>query len=83
MKKSISIILCIFYSILTFAQEYSIVIKDGHVIDPKNNIDDVMDVAISNGGGRFVRNQKTSIQKGSSGSECKRFICYRNRHSLA
>ena len=49
MKKSISIILCIFYSILTFAQEYSIVIKDGHVIDPKNNIDDVMDVAISNG----------------------------------
>ena len=49
MKKSISIILCIFYSILTFAQEYSIVIKDGHVIDPKNNIDDVMDVAINNG----------------------------------
>jgi dihydroorotase len=49
MKKSISIFLCIFYSILTFAQEYSIVIKDGHVIDPKNNIDDVMDVAISNG----------------------------------
>jgi len=49
MKKSILIILCIYYSILTFAQEYSIVIKDGHVIDPKNNIDDVMDVAISNG----------------------------------
>ena len=49
MKKSISIILCIFYSFLTFAQEYSIVIKDGHVIDPKNNIDGIMDVAISNG----------------------------------
>jgi len=29
-----------------FAQNYSIVIKGGHVIDPKNNIDEVMDVAI-------------------------------------
>ena len=49
MKKSISIFLCIFYSLLTFAQEYNIVIKDGHVIDPKNNIDGVMDIAISDG----------------------------------
>ncbi|HEY6974691.1 MAG TPA: amidohydrolase/deacetylase family metallohydrolase [Chitinophagaceae bacterium] len=31
------------------SQPYSIVIKDGHVIDPKNNIDDVMDIAINNG----------------------------------
>jgi len=31
------------------AQEYSIVIKGGHVIDPKNNIDEVMDVAIQEG----------------------------------
>src|SRR6476469_7109671 len=31
------------------SQSYSIVIKDGHVIDPKNNIDGVMDVAINNG----------------------------------
>lgn len=31
------------------AQEYSIVIKEGHVIDPKNNIDGVMDVAIADG----------------------------------
>lgn len=30
------------------AQSYDIVIKGGHVIDPKNNIDAVMDVAISN-----------------------------------
>lgn len=28
------------------AQDYSIVIKGGHVIDPKNNINEVMDVAI-------------------------------------
>src|ERR1044071_8538673 len=32
-----------------FAQEYNIVIKGGHVIDPKNNIDEVMDIAISKG----------------------------------
>jgi dihydroorotase len=34
---------------LTEAQTYNIVIKGGHVIDPKNNIDDVMDVAIKDG----------------------------------
>jgi dihydroorotase len=31
------------------SQTYNIVIKSGHVIDPKNNIDEVMDVAISDG----------------------------------
>ncbi|ULQ50729.1 amidohydrolase/deacetylase family metallohydrolase [Flavihumibacter fluvii] len=31
------------------AQSYDIVIKGGHVIDPKNNIDAVMDVAIKDG----------------------------------
>jgi len=30
-------------------QQYNIVIKDGHVIDPKNNIDAIMDVAITDG----------------------------------
>jgi len=34
---------------LSMAQTYSIVIKGGHVIDPKNNIDGVMDIAISDG----------------------------------
>jgi len=29
-----------------YAQDYTIVIKGGHVIDPKNNINEVMDVAI-------------------------------------
>lgn len=28
------------------AQDYDILIKNGHVIDPKNEIDGVMDVAI-------------------------------------
>lgn len=31
------------------AQDYDIVIKGGHVIDAKNNIDDVMDVAVKDG----------------------------------
>jgi dihydroorotase len=31
------------------AQTYSIVIKGGHVIDPKNNINDVMDIAVKDG----------------------------------
>lgn len=31
------------------SQSYDIVIKNGHLIDPKNNIDGIMDVAISNG----------------------------------
>lgn len=32
-----------------WAQQYSIVIKNGHVIDPRNNINGVMDVAVSGG----------------------------------
>jgi dihydroorotase len=31
------------------AQTYSIVIKGGHVIDPKNNINDVMDIGVKDG----------------------------------
>nr|WP_199081495.1 amidohydrolase/deacetylase family metallohydrolase [Pedobacter sp. ASV19] len=35
-----------FWSLSLHAQLYTIVIKGGHVIDPKNNLDEVMDVAI-------------------------------------
>jgi dihydroorotase len=31
----------------SYAQQYSLLIKGGHVIDPRNNIDAVMDVALS------------------------------------
>jgi dihydroorotase len=31
------------------AQTYDIVIKGGHVIDPKNNVDAIRDIAISDG----------------------------------
>ena len=45
------LILLILFIITGFAmaQTYSIVIKGGHVIDPKNNIDAVMDIAIKDG----------------------------------
>jgi dihydroorotase len=45
------------------AQPYSIVIKDGHVIDPKNNIDAVMDVAVNNG--KIVAVSKNIDAKGA------------------
>lgn len=31
------------------AQTYSVVIKGGHIIDPKNNVDEVMDIGIADG----------------------------------
>ena len=43
------LILSFFLSSPLSAQNYSIVIKGGHVIDPKNSIDEVMDVAVTEG----------------------------------
>jgi dihydroorotase len=34
---------------LIYAQPYKIIIKGGHVIDPKNNINEIMDIAIKDG----------------------------------
>lgn len=45
------------------AQEYTIVIKGGHVIDPKNNINELMDVAITDN--KIVRVAK-NIDAGSA-----------------
>jgi dihydroorotase len=45
-------ILFLIYAFLgnpSLAQTYSLVIKNGHVIDPRNNIDEVMDIAVNNG----------------------------------
>lgn len=53
MKKIIKVyfllLVILFASADLFAQAYDIVIKGGHVIDPKNNLDAVMDVAIKDG----------------------------------
>jgi dihydroorotase len=37
------------FPFFAFSQTYNIVIKAGHVIDPKNKIDEVMDIAIRDG----------------------------------
>ncbi|RDC62780.1 Dihydroorotase [Adhaeribacter pallidiroseus] len=51
MLKTLFTALCLLPYALVFAQTqpYNIVIKGGHVIDPKNNIDGPMDVAIKEG----------------------------------
>jgi dihydroorotase len=51
MKKiyCLSLVVLTFFEPTVFAQSYDIVIKGGHVIDAKNNIDAVMDVAIGHG----------------------------------
>jgi len=50
MRTFISFFALVFFASLSWAQPYSILIKNGHVIDPKNNIDAVMDIAVSNNG---------------------------------
>jgi dihydroorotase len=50
--KPVRLVTGLFLIFLTFsmqAQEIDLLLKGGHVIDPKNNIDAVMDVAIANG----------------------------------
>lgn len=41
--------LCLSAGSPVLAQNYSLVIKNGHLIDPKNNIDGLMDVAVQDG----------------------------------
>ena len=49
MKKSVILLLLFLQLQFVFAQKIEMLIKGGHVIDPKNNIDGILDVAISNG----------------------------------
>ncbi len=49
LKKSIFISLILLMSTFAIAQQYRILIKGGHVIDPKNNVDGIMDIGINNG----------------------------------
>jgi dihydroorotase len=49
MQKSIILLSLFFYQQFIFAQQIEILIKGGHVIDLKNNIDGILDVAISHG----------------------------------
>jgi len=49
MLKSYVFCTLLFISQAVYCQPYSIVIKGGYVIDPKNNIHDIMDIAIADG----------------------------------
>ena len=50
MKKILSILkLVVLITSATFAQEVDLLIKNGHLIDPRNGIDEPMDVAIKDG----------------------------------
>lgn len=42
-------VLCLFFLYGLHAQQFDLVVKHGHVIDPKNKIDAQMDVAVTNG----------------------------------
>jgi len=42
------LLLCIF-PVISQAQQYDLLIKNGHVIDPKNQIDSILDLAIGSG----------------------------------
>ncbi|MBK9389138.1 MAG: amidohydrolase/deacetylase family metallohydrolase [Bacteroidetes bacterium] len=48
-KTLLFLFLCLTTAGLISAQTYSIVIKGGHVIDPKNNINELMDIAVKDG----------------------------------
>jgi dihydroorotase len=49
MQKSVFLFLLFFQLQFVFAQSFEILIKGGHVIDPKNNISEILDIAISHG----------------------------------
>ena len=48
-KKLLALTLIMALTTFVSAQGYDLLLKGGHVIDPKNNIDKIMDVAISDG----------------------------------
>ena len=54
----------LFYSVLVWSQQYNIVIKGGHVIDPKNNINEAMDIAVRDG--KIVSVAKSINAEGAS-----------------
>lgn len=61
--KSLSLFLVFSLGISAAAQEIDLLIKNGHVIDPKNNLDEQMDVAIS--GGKILKVAKAISETGA------------------
>lgn len=60
------LVLCI-VSVISHGQPYDLLIKNGHVIDPKNQIDSILDVAIANG-------KIAKIEKNISTTQVKKVV---------
>ena len=66
-RKAFIIVLAFVFANSVAAQEIDILIRNGHVIDPRNNIDETMDVAIS--GGKILK-----VAKGIPAAGAKKVI---------
>ncbi|MCB0689229.1 MAG: amidohydrolase/deacetylase family metallohydrolase [Saprospiraceae bacterium] len=62
-----TVLFLIFSFSYAFGQTYDLVLKGGHVIDPKNNRDEILDVAISDG-------KIAAVQKNINPSEAKKLV---------
>ena len=49
MKKTIKLIITLLIFNLNYSQQYDLVVKNGFLIDAKNNINKTMDIAIKEG----------------------------------
>ena len=65
--KSLNVIVLLLIFELNYGQEYDLVVKNGFLIDAKNEINKVMDVAIKNG-------KVASVQKKINGNLAKKII---------
>ena len=57
-----SFLIMLFWISFCDAQIFDLVIKNGHVIDPKNNLDSKLDIGISNGIIKEVSNNISSYE---------------------
>ena len=67
MKKILVVLFSVVFLNTSFAQQFDIVLKNGHVIDPKNNVDAVADVAVKDG--KIAR-----VSKGIDATSAKKVI---------
>ena len=73
--RTIFLFFSLFFGNVLHAQTYNIVIKNGHVIDPKNGIDEIIDIAISNG--KIARVEKNiDARNALQVVNAKGFFCY-------
>lgn len=55
-------IILLFVAVYSFSQQYDLLIKNGHVIDPKNNVNTIKDIAVANGKIAKVENNISEAQ---------------------